>query len=95
MRKGAKFPTRRYSNYLFLLVAGFGVGWLVGLSVSPVLYIVLGSVLTILVGTAGALAGMSVIAVELIELGQPEIVTRVIALRRKNQSSHCVARRTA
>jgi hypothetical protein len=41
-----------------LLVSGMGVGWLIGLAVSPVLQIIVASVVALAVGIVGALAGL-------------------------------------
>lgn len=42
-----------------MLLSGLGVGWLIGLSVSPVLHIVVASVIALIVGVTGALMGLS------------------------------------
>src|ERR1043165_525717 len=47
------------SFYIFcLFISGTGVGWLLGLSVSPVLHIIVASVIALTVGVVGALAGL-------------------------------------
>lgn len=43
---------------LCLLISGVGVGWLIGLSVSPVLHIIVASVIALVMGIVGALAGL-------------------------------------
>lgn len=43
---------------LCLLISGMGVGWLLGLSVSPVLHIIVASVIALVIGVVGALAGL-------------------------------------
>src|SRR5437660_313364 len=48
------------STTLGVLVCGLGLGWLVGLSLSPVLHTVLTSLLTIVVGVVTLLSGLSV-----------------------------------
>jgi hypothetical protein len=50
---------RRY-EIVPLLVCGLGVGWLIGMSVSPVLHIVVSSVIALVVGATSALAGTEV-----------------------------------
>lgn len=45
-------------NIACLLVCGLGVGWLIGLSVSSLLYLVITSLMSIIAGLAGALAGL-------------------------------------
>ena len=47
-----------FLNVVFLLATGVGVGWLIGLSVSPVLHIIVGSVIAVAAGAVGSLAGL-------------------------------------
>jgi hypothetical protein len=42
----------------FLLISGIGIGWLIGLSVSPVIYVVITSVIALVVSIISALAGL-------------------------------------
>lgn len=58
MTRKSKKPAVNYSDALLLLVVGIGVGWLIGLSVSPVLYIILGSIIALVAGAIGALVGL-------------------------------------
>lgn len=44
--------------YFWVLVIGFGVGWLLGISVSAVLHVVVGAIITLVAGVVGALAGL-------------------------------------
>ena len=46
-------------NSFCVLISGLGLGWLVGLSVSPVIQIILTSLIAIIVTLSGALAGIS------------------------------------
>lgn len=55
MNRGMK---RRTKNALSLVVAGVGMGWMIGLSVSPVLQIVVTSVMATVVSIVGALASV-------------------------------------
>jgi hypothetical protein len=51
--------TRRLAfNSICLLLSGFGLGWLVGLSVSPVIQIILASLVAVVVSLSSALAGL-------------------------------------
>lgn len=45
-------------NSLCLLISGFALGWLVGLSVSPVIQIILTSLVAVIVSISSALAGI-------------------------------------
>ncbi len=45
-------------SLICLLISGMGIGWLLGLSVSPVLHIIVASVMALLMGIVGALAGL-------------------------------------
>ena len=45
-------------SLICLLVSGMGIGWLLGLSVSSVLHIIVASVMALLMGIVGALAGL-------------------------------------
>lgn len=45
-------------SLICLLISGIGVGWLLGLSVSPVLHIIVASVMALVMGIVGALAGL-------------------------------------
>lgn len=47
----------RYAS-LWVLMIGFGVGWLLGMSVSAVLHVVVGAIITLVAGVVGALAGL-------------------------------------
>ena len=49
---------RQIQNAFCLLVSGFGLGWLVGLSVSPVVQTVLASLIALVVSLSTALAGL-------------------------------------
>lgn len=61
----AKKPGRGWSMALSLVVAGLGLGWLVGLSLTPVI----GAVLTSLLGlVAGVVAGLSVIGTDKVKI---------------------------
>jgi hypothetical protein len=57
-------PTKQLFNLIFkgicLLLSGMGVGWLIGLSVSPVIHIVITSLIAFVVSITGALAGLKV-----------------------------------
>jgi len=50
--------SKNLSNILYLVISGLGVGWIVGLSISPVVHIVLGSILALVVSLASAIAGV-------------------------------------
>ena len=54
-----RLNTKRAFNAICLLVSGLSVGWLMGLSVSPVIQTILTSLLTIVIGITSALAGIS------------------------------------
>jgi len=58
MPRKSKTAAARFSDALLLLIIGVGVGWLIGLSVSPVLFIILGSVIALVAGVVGALVGL-------------------------------------
>lgn len=58
MTRKTNMLTINYRDSLLLLIIGIGLGWLVGLSVSPVLYIILGSVIALVAGAVGALVGL-------------------------------------
>jgi hypothetical protein len=58
MTRKTKAFSVNHSNSLLLLIIGVSLGWLVGLSVSPVLYIILGGVITLIVGAVGILVGL-------------------------------------
>lgn len=45
-------------NIIGLFVSGFGLGWLVGLSVSPVLQVIVASIVALAVAATSALAGL-------------------------------------
>jgi hypothetical protein len=63
-------PTKPAREAVFLLVSGFGVGWLIGLSVSPVVQ----SLLTALLGILTAvIAGLSGLALEKSKNGKDEV----------------------
>lgn len=42
-----------------MLLSGLGIGWLIGLSVSPVLYIVIAGSISLIAGVAGILSGLN------------------------------------
>ena len=46
-------------NSIYLFLTGLGIGWIVGLSVSPVVHILLGSILALVVTFASTAAGLS------------------------------------
>jgi hypothetical protein len=46
-------------SLICLLISGMGIGWLLGLSVSPVLHIIVASVMALVMGIVGALAGLN------------------------------------
>lgn len=58
MNKNKK-SERLLLNSLCVLMSGLGLGWLVGLSASPVIQIILTSLIAIVVSLSGALAGIS------------------------------------
>jgi hypothetical protein len=43
-----------------LLISGVGIGWLIGLSVSPIIHIIITSLIALVVSVTGALAGIKV-----------------------------------
>jgi hypothetical protein len=47
-----------YCNVISLLIGGLALGWLVGLSVSPVLHLIVASILSLAVAATSALAGI-------------------------------------
>jgi hypothetical protein len=55
---GQKTSARTAGTVICFLVAGGGVGWLIGLSVSPVIHIVVTSLLTFVVSTASLIVGL-------------------------------------
>jgi hypothetical protein len=59
-----KATTKKIVDQIFkgfcLSVSGFGVGWLIGLSVSPVVHIVITSLIAFVVSVTSALAGLKV-----------------------------------
>lgn len=55
---GKKNRSRQTLNGLCLLVSGFGLGWLVGLSSSPVIQTILTSLIAVVVSISGAIAGL-------------------------------------
>ena len=56
-RKG-KTKGTYYFAALLMLVSGLGIGWLIGLSVSPTLHIIVGSIIALVAGVVGSLAGV-------------------------------------
>ena len=56
-----RLNTKRGFNAVCLLISGLSVGWLMGLSVSPVIQTILTSLLTIVIGITSALAGISLV----------------------------------
>lgn len=48
----------RWSSWAALFVSSLCVGWLVGLSASPILHVIVGSVIALIVAIVGALAGI-------------------------------------
>jgi hypothetical protein len=50
--------THRIANSIGLLASGLALGWLVGLSVSPVLHVIVASILALAVAATSALAGL-------------------------------------
>ena len=60
MKASAKKTLAKTFRAFCLLVAGIGVGWLVGLSVSPVIHIVITSLVAFAVSITSALAGLKV-----------------------------------
>lgn len=52
---------RAGSNIVWLLVIGSGIGWLVGISLSPVLQVVVGSVIASVAALVGVVSGVSLI----------------------------------
>jgi hypothetical protein len=48
----------QWKTFTALMVCGLGVGWLIGLSISPVVAVAVTAVMTVVVGLAGALAGL-------------------------------------
>ena len=47
-------------SLICLVISGMGIGWLLGLSVSPVLHIIVASVIALVMGIVGALAGLDI-----------------------------------
>jgi len=58
MAKGRRGLALASFYILCLFISGTGVGWLLGLSVSPVLHIIVASVIALTVGVVGTLAGL-------------------------------------
>lgn len=56
-RKSTK-PISIIINSLLLFLSGLSLGWLIGLSISPVLHIVVGSIIALIAGIVGALTGL-------------------------------------
>jgi hypothetical protein len=56
--------TLRASNAAALFTTGLGVGWLIGLSVSPILHVIVGSVIAVVTAVVGALAGIQLDAAD-------------------------------
>jgi len=52
-------PHRNQISILNLLASGLGVGWIVGLSASPAVSIVLGSIMALVVSLTSAIAGLA------------------------------------
>jgi hypothetical protein len=50
--------SNRKTDLLYVVIGGLCVGWFVGLSVSPVVHIVLASILALVVSAASAIAGL-------------------------------------
>lgn len=55
-----KAAKRRLTNAVCLVLCGLGVGWLIGLSVSPVLHIIVTSIIAFVVSVVSALAGVRI-----------------------------------
>lgn len=55
-----RLTTPAHNNALYLIICGLATGWLVGLSVSPVLQILVGAFIGLVVAAIGALAGLRV-----------------------------------
>ncbi len=66
-----KTKTAIYRN-LYLLLSGMGVGWLAGLSVSPIIHIILTSLMAAVVSVTSALAGLNSGKVEEVEPSEDE-----------------------
>ena len=58
MTTKSKTLTRKLSDVLLLLISGLGIGWLIGLSVSPVLHIIVGSIIALVAAAVGSLIGL-------------------------------------
>ena len=58
-------------NGIFRSGSGLAVGWLVGLSLSPVLQVVVASIVALTVAATGALAGLSLDAAQPKDGGEP------------------------
>ncbi len=50
--------SRNWRYLIYLSISGLAVGWIVGLSMSPVLHILLGSLLALIVSVISAIAGL-------------------------------------
>jgi hypothetical protein len=68
---------KKHLIVIYLLVTGLGLGWIVGLSVSPVVHILLGSILALVVSLASAISGLSK-PDEIKELNIPTETTSII-----------------
>jgi hypothetical protein len=51
-------PKNIFISGLCMMISGLGTGWLIGLSVSPIVHIVIGTLLSLLVALMSALAGL-------------------------------------
>ena len=66
---------RSRTSAIALLVAGLGLGWLVGLSASPVLQVVITGLMTLMISVVAILAGLEIQTTNVAE-GEPHIAIK-------------------